>query len=171
MIKKKGIYQYYVEGDDDKCIVNALKSDLACIASGKVNVFNVVQEKFTNARIRTLKDNTIVVLVYDTDTTSTQILTENIKFLKAQKAVKEVICVPQVQNLEDELVRACGGISTVEQLTHSKTKTDYKRDLIKCTNLEQRLKSAQFDVNKMWCKTPTNSFAQFGNDAEKIKVE
>ena len=64
----KRIYQYYVEGDDEKALVNTLKSDLRCIESGKVDVFNVVQNLLKPTRLRTLKPNTIVVLVYDTDT-------------------------------------------------------------------------------------------------------
>ena len=171
MLKKKGNYQYYVEGEDDRCIVNTLKGDMACIVSGKVNVFNAVQERFTLARIRPLKDNTSVVLVYDTDTNNTRILSENIQFLKKQKAVKEIICIPQVKNLEDELVRACMNISAVEQLTHSPTVKDYKRDIIKCNNLKNRLEAASFDLTKLWCKVPTNAFSQFGNDAAQIKVE
>ena len=40
------IYQYYVEGENEKKIVNVLKSEKRCIVSGKVSVFNVTQEKF-----------------------------------------------------------------------------------------------------------------------------
>ena len=35
-MRKNGIYQYYVEGEDDKKIVNALKQEIGCIESGKV---------------------------------------------------------------------------------------------------------------------------------------
>ena len=66
-MRKNGIYQYYVEGEDDKKIVNALKQEIGCIESGKVEKFNVIQNKFSIARIRPLKSGTTVVLVYDTD--------------------------------------------------------------------------------------------------------
>lgn len=70
---------------------------------------------------------------------NTKILDENIAFLKRQKGIKEVICIPQVRNLEDELVRACN-IKNIVDLTKSLTKADYKRDLINCSNLSDRLK-------------------------------
>lgn len=48
---KKGInYQYYVEGEDEKKLLNVLKA-MGCIESGKVDKFNVVQNEFTFARI------------------------------------------------------------------------------------------------------------------------
>ena len=48
--------------------------------------------------MRTLKTGTTVVLVYDTDVEmNTKILDENIAFLKRQKGIKEVICIPQVR--------------------------------------------------------------------------
>ena len=40
-------YHYYVEGEDDKKIVNTLKTDFQIIEPGKVDVFNVVQNVLT----------------------------------------------------------------------------------------------------------------------------
>lgn len=82
-MRKRGIYRYYVEGEDEKSLLNVLKRDLGCIESGKIDLFNVVQNRFTTARIRSLKPKTIVVLVYDTDVeTNLEILRYNIEFLK-----------------------------------------------------------------------------------------
>lgn len=121
-MRKSGIYQYYVEGEDERSLLNTLKLDLRCIESGKIDKFNVIQSRFTTARMRTLKTGTTVVLVYDTDVEmNTKILDENIAFLKRQKGIKEVICIPQVRNLEDELVRACN-IKNIVDLTKSLTK-------------------------------------------------
>ena len=69
-MKKESIYHYYVEGDDEKSVLDALKRDLGCVKSGKVDKFNVVQNRFTIERIRPLKSGTIVVLIYDTDITN-----------------------------------------------------------------------------------------------------
>ena len=80
-MRKSGIYQYYVEGEDERSLLNTLKLDLRCIESGN--------------------------------------------FLKRQKGIKEVICIPQVRNLEDELVRACN-IKNIVDLTKSLTTADYK---------------------------------------------
>ena len=76
-MRKSGIYQYYVEGEDERSLLNTLK--LRCIESGKIDKFNVIQSRFTTARMRTLKTGTTVVLVYDTDVEmNTKILDENI---------------------------------------------------------------------------------------------
>ena len=66
-----------------------MKLDLRCIESGKIDKFNVIQSRFTTARMRTLKTGTTVVLVYDTDVEmNTKILDENIAFLKKTKRNK-----------------------------------------------------------------------------------
>lgn len=101
------IYHYYVEGDDEKKVIDTLKTSMQLIISGKVDVFNVIERKFTRNQIMRLKQGTIVVLVFDTDTNQVDTLLENILFLQKQPIVKKVICVPQVKNLEDELLRSC----------------------------------------------------------------
>lgn len=168
-MKKQLNYQYYVEGEDEKCLLNTLKTDLRCIQPGKVDKFNAVQSRFTDARIRTLKPNTIIILVYDTDVDFTEILRYNIAFLNQKSAIKQVFCIPQVNALENELLRSCQ-IKTIQELTHSSSKANYKRDLINCTNLAARLKCCNFDISKMWTQIPLNSFFEFGNDASKIKL-
>lgn len=45
-----------------------------------------------------------------------------------------------------------------------------KRDFISCNNLAARLKKCNFDVAKLWSRVPNNSFGEFGNDADKIKI-
>ena len=35
-MRKSGIYQYYVEGEDERSLLNTLKLDLRCIESGKI---------------------------------------------------------------------------------------------------------------------------------------
>lgn len=168
-MKTKTNYQYYVEGEDEQKLLNTLKSQLRSIQIGKVDKFNVIQKRFNIARIRTLKQGTVVVLVYDTDIENISILRENISFLRKQTAVKNVICIPQVNNLEDELLRSCQ-ISVIGELTRSRTKKDFKRDLIRCTNLGERLKICSFDISKFWNCIPKNKFSIWGNDAYKIKI-
>lgn len=84
-MRKNVHYQYYVEGEDEKTVLNALKTELQCIQSGRIDKFNVIQKHFNIAHIRPLKQNTIVVLVYDTDVENTDILEQNIRFLKNRK--------------------------------------------------------------------------------------
>lgn len=111
-----------------------------------------------------------MVLVYDTDVEKIDIFRQNVDFLKSQNAIKEVICIPQVKNLEAELKRACQ-MKSVGQLTHSGTVKDYKRDLISCTNLAARLHQCNFNLSKFWSCVPGNEFKTWGNDADKIKIK
>lgn len=169
-MRRKEIYHYYVEGEDEKKLLEVLKRDLGCIESGKVEKVNVVHTKFSIARIRTLKPDTIVVFIYDTDVDDTlEILQYNIDFLKKQKGIKQVICIPQVNNLEEELLYACN-IKKITELTKSDSKTNYKRDLLNCSNLAGRLSACGFNITKLWSRMPSNGFKYFGNGAEKIKL-
>lgn len=168
-MRRNGIYQYYVEGDNEKKLINTLKQELKCIQAGKVDKFNPVQEKFSNTRLRTLRTGTIVVLVYDTDTDSIDILRDNVSFLKKQSVIKEIICIPQVRRLEDELVRACD-IKNIHELTKSSSAKDFKRDFNKCNNLEDVLRKVDFQMDKMWNQMPQNDFSIFGNDSQRIKL-
>ncbi len=43
--------------------------------------------------------------------------------------VKEVICITQVKNLEDELLRSCD-VKQIKELTGSKSNSNYKRDML-----------------------------------------
>lgn len=164
------LYQFYVEGEDEKKVIEVLKKDLKIIVSGKVDVLNVVQKEIKVPRIRTLKTGTIVILVYDTDVEKVDILEKNIRRLKSSKHIKKVICIPQVNNLEDEMVRATN-VRHVTDLLGSKTLTDYKRDLIKCTNLDKKLQESGFDISKLWCRMPENDFSVYGNDSKLIKLK
>lgn len=90
-------YQYYVEGDDEKKLLEILKRDFRCIKSGKIDKY-------------------------------------------------------------------------IRQLTHSTSTTDFKRDLISCSNLHTRLAKCGFDISKFWSRIPTNKFRFFGNNASFIKL-
>lgn len=53
--RKCKYYHYFVEGEDEEKIVKTLKTDLQMIAPGKIQRFNVIQEKLTKYRLLTLK--------------------------------------------------------------------------------------------------------------------
>ena len=162
------LYQFYVEGEGEKKIIETLKKDMSLIVSGKVEVLNVVQHEIKNARLMTLKKGTNVVLVYDTDVCNTDILDKNIKLLKSNNRIKRIMCIPQVLNLEDELIRATT-MRKVTDLLNSKTLTDYKRDLLKCSNLDKKLYDKEFDISKFWNEEPPAKFSRHGNDSALIK--
>ena len=164
------LYHYYVEGENEEKVVNTLKSELRYIQPGKVSVFDVVKKHMTKNRLMRLKQGTVVVLVFDTDTDSAEILKENIALIKKQKAIKKLICITQVKNLEDELVRSCE-IRNARELTGSRSITDYKRDLNSEKNLGAKLVSRMFDIDKFWSKEPEGVFRSITNDAKMIKLK
>ena len=83
------IYQFYVEGEDEKKVIETLKKDMNLIVSGKVEVLNVIQKEIKTPRIRTLKTGTNVVLIYDTDIDKTDILDKNYQPAEIQQAYKK----------------------------------------------------------------------------------
>lgn len=160
---------YYVEGEDEKKLINVLKTQLRVIKPGKVQKLNVVEQEITEMHLRTLSCGTMVVLVFDTDTGNLNLLRRNINILKACKAVSEVVLIPQVLNLEDELVRSCK-IKKIEELLNSKSKTEFKSDFIHVSNLEKKLQEHQFDINFLWCEKPAPPYQEIENQAYKIKL-
>ena len=162
-------YHYYVEGQDEKKLIDTLKTRLRLIRAGKVQVFNVVQNKINQTRLMGLQRNTCVVLVFDTDHGTPSLLQENIRIIQKHQNVSNVICITQVRNLEDELIRSCQ-IRSIRELTGSKSDSNYKSDLIHCSNLDQRLKSVGFDIKLIWAKEPDGKFSGVRNEAIVIKV-
>lgn len=164
-------YLYYVEGEDDKKVVDTLKKDMKLIIPGIARVFNVVENVLTNSRLITIKENTTVILVFDTDTGKVDKVKKNIEILKNSSNVKEIICITQVKNLEEELVRSCN-IKSAQELTSSKSVTNYKRDIKNITNLDKKLKEHNFDIEKFWSKNdPVYEREGIKNEADKIKIK
>ena len=163
-------YQYCVEGADEEKLINVLKSQMCLIYLGKVEKINVVQEELTRLRLMQLRKDTIVVLVFDTDTGNVDILRKNIQILNQCCQVKKVICIPQVENLEDELLRSCD-IRQIRELTGSKSNKDYKHALVIEKNLAVKLESKNFDISKFWIKNPSNLFSGILNESQEIKLK
>lgn len=166
---KREQYHYFVEGEDDRKVVNTLKTDLQWIKPGKVQVFNVIEEELTSLITRTLKPGTIVVLVFDTDTGKKNTLLKNIRFLQKDSNVKQVLCIMQVKNLEDEFLRSCA-ISQIKELTGSKSNSDYKRDLLRQSNLADKLKKHHFQFEKFW-NSSDKVYESICNDSAQIKIK
>ena len=161
--------QYFVEGEDEKKLVNTLKNQLGVIRPGKVQKLNVVENKIPINILRTLKKGTMVVLVFDTDTEKTDTLNNNIEMLKDCSFISSVITITQVKNLEDELVRSCN-IKNIKELLNSRSKKDFKSDLIRITNLDSKLKEHEFDINLFWSKQPDKPYQKIVNEADQIKI-
>jgi len=96
------ILHYFVEGENERKLIETIKNKY--LYSGKIKIINTIQNKVPNSILRTLERETVVVLVFDTDVEKIDILDENIKLIKNSNNVKDVICIPQIKNLEDELI-------------------------------------------------------------------
>lgn len=160
---------YYVEGEDEVKLIEVLKSNLRVIKPGKIQKLNVLQQEISTARLRTIKPATMVVLVFDTDTNNLDILKENLKILNSCTSVSEVVTIPQFHNLEEELIRSCN-IKNITQLLNSKSRTEFKTDLIRVSNLDKKLKDHNFDITIFWNQNPQPPYDIISNQSDKIKL-
>ena len=160
---------YYVEGDDEKKLLDVLKTDLRLIKPGKIQKLNVTTQEITAARLRTLSRDTMVVLVFDTDAGNVEILMSNIRTLENCKAVSDVVIIPQVPNLEGELVRSCD-IRNIKELLNSKTNGEFKSDIMSVSNLAKKLQDHKFDIQVFWSGIPTGAYQNIDNQAAKVKM-
>ena len=152
-----------------KKLIEVLKTDMRLIMPGKVQILNVVQKRISDTKLRILAPGTILVFVFDTDVGDPSILIENIKKAKMSSNIKDVYCVPQVKNLEEELVRAIGE-RDIKKLLNSKSQKDFKRDMNRERNLKSKLESLHFDIHKLWTKNPGTPFDVITNSSKKIKL-
>ena len=163
------IYQYYVEGEDEKRIIEVLKTDMQLIKPGKVQVLNVVQERISDMKLRVLSEGTTLIFVFDADAGNPEILSENIAKALGAANVKEVHCITQVKNLEDEIVRSTN-IKKIEELFNSKNKGEFKKDLLRKRNVKQYLEAHSFDLSKFWSLDPPKPYEKITNEAEMVKL-
>lgn len=163
-------YIYYVEGQCEEKLVKTLKTDMRLILPGKIIKRNVVQERLRRAQLTTLKRGTTAVLVFDTDTDNTDILMENIDILNQEKAITKVICITQVENLEDEIVRSCD-VKNANELTNSRSISSFKSDFIRASNLKGTLEKHKFCFEKLWCESSNrNQYSGIVNGADEIRI-
>ena len=94
---------------------------------------------------------------------------KNIKMLNECSFISKVITIPQVKNLEDELVRCCN-IGNITELLNSRSKKDFKSDLIHVTNLDSKLREHGFNINLFWNKQPDAPYQRIVNEAAQIKI-
>ena len=160
-------FQYFVEGETEKKLIEELKKEQSYIISGKVSVFNVIEKKIPNAVITDLRNSTVAILVFDTDKKEISVLQENITRLKRCKNIKEIWCVMQVEDLEDELIRATD-VKEIKELIGCRSNNDFKRDFLREKRLMYKLRNHQFQIEKMWVTQPSEEYKSFRNDGKRI---
>lgn len=160
---------YFVEGECEEALISALKAAPAVITPGKTKVLNVLTEEITKSRLIMISPGTTVVFVFDTDVPITDRLKLNISRIEQYCTSSKLIFLPQVRNLEDELVR-CTDISKITELTKSKSTSNFKADFCKVSNLRATLTKHQLDVLKLWTMNPPEPFTFIPANSSAIKV-
>ena len=157
-----------MEGECEKAFLTALKESPALITPGKITVLNVLTEEISKSRLISLSPGTTVVFVFDTDIEITEKLKLNISRIENYFDKSRLIFLPQVRNLEDELVR-CTDISRVTELTKSPSKSDFKSDFCRMTNCRAVLTRHHLDVLKLWTVNPPVPFTFLPRNSDRIK--
>lgn len=170
MIANRKCY-YFTEGQCEEKLVKALKLKPALLKSGKVKLFNVVQNILPVSILMSIEPGSVAVLVFDTDKDETDHLKQNIKLLKKRCTGVEVLTILQVLNFEDEVERATD-VNCAENLTRSKTVEDFKSSVnrMKEIDLRRALERHKLSMNTLWTKEPPKSFHFLSQDSGKIKV-
>ena len=166
-------YQYFVEGECEKRLIKAfMYVSPVSFVDGKVEVFNFVNEKMSNQRARSIKRGTKVVIVFDTDTSSTVTLEYNLSVLERIALVdkKNLFLVPSVNNFEDELLYACNGISNINQLFSTNGLGEFKKKFVAHKDIYSKMISVGFDIDKMWSRNPSGIFTKYTNRSKSLKV-
>ena len=160
------ILHYFVEGENEKKLIETIKNKY--LYSGKVKIINTIQNKVPNSILRTLERETVVVLVFDTDIEKIDVLDENIKLIKSSNNVKDIICIPQIKNLEGELIYSTN-INKIVELLESKSKKDFKNDFNNCKNLLKKLEEKEFKISKLWSRNAKDVYMKYKNNSGIIK--
>ena len=115
--------------------------------------------------------NSFVTLIFDTDIPQTDILRENISLLKKHCTGVRVIYLAQVQNFEDEIVRATD-VKSAADLTRSPNVRTFKSDFVRMKAKECRsaLERHHLDVKILWAKKPLPPFDFFEQNGHCIKA-
>ena len=153
---------YFVEGECEEALINALKKDPAIIIPGRVKVWNVIEKVLPDSILRTIQPGSTVVFVFDTDVQRTGNLEKNIQKLKKFAGKVIVVFLHQVMNLEDELIRSTD-VKNITELTKSKTRSDFKRDFCHLTDCRKVLEAHKFDIKKMWKQSLPGEFLSFSD--------
>ncbi len=162
---------YLVEGACERQLINALKSEPSKLIPGAIIVHNVVQKKIPKAYVVSFGRNSFVSLVFDTDIPQTDILRENISLLKKHCTGVRIIYLAQVQNFEDEIVRATD-VKSAADLTRSPNVRTFKSDFVrmKLKDCRSALERHHLDVKVLWTKKPPSPFAFFEQNGHCIKT-
>ena len=159
---------YFVEGECEAKLINALKEAPAVIRPGKIKIINVIQNVLSSSQLVQIQAGTTVVLAFDTDVPKTDCLQENIRQLRKKCTKVELVFLAQVRNFEEELVR-CTDVERASELTHSRSNKDFKRDFCATTNTRYLLDRHNLVLSKLWTTHPPEEFSFVTSNSDIIK--
>lgn len=162
---------YFVEGQCEEQLINALKAEPRLLTPGKVNVHNVIQAEIPRRTVNMIKPGTTVVFVFDTDLDKTDILKKNIAYVSKYASQVKIINLMQVLNFEDEITRATD-VKKAQEITRSNSVGGFKSDFCKLKVEECRnaLERHHIDVSVLWTKMPPEPFMFLEQGGETIKI-
>ena len=160
---------YYVEGECERQLINALKMSPEVLMPGKVKVYNVIQNLIPKSQLLSIQPRTTVALVYDTDVKDRKNLDKNVELIKKYTWNVIVINMMQVLDFEDEIEKSTD-VKTAKDLTKSKSVSNFKTDFCKmkaeeCRNLLER---HNFDINEIWASDPPAAFKDLEQGVSKV---
>jgi hypothetical protein len=161
---------YFVEGECEEALINALKMQPSLVYPGKVRKHNVIQNLIPKSILLSIKPKTQVVFVFDTDVKRVDILRKNIERIKKYCSQIMIVHLMQVFNFEDEIVRSTD-VKKAQDLTKSKSLSNFKHDFGRMNPKEcrQNLKRHRFDIHKIWVTKPRKDFSNFEQNGGLIK--
>lgn len=168
------LIRYFVEGECEKKFLKSfMYLDCDCFIEGKVEVLNFVNTKISKPFARSIKKDTRVVIITDTDAGDTTILDYNIETLIniSLIPVENIVVVQSVKNFEEEIIYSCSQIHDINQLLSTKGKDEFKKKFIAHKDLVSKLHSVGFSINKIWSRKANPPFDKYNNDSQKIKKD
>ena len=167
------LYRYFVEGQCEKKILREYMflQEGPRFIDGKVEVMNFVNEKISPIFARTIKRDTTVVIVIDTDVNNIATFEENMKTLKRVAMLDDdhIWVVKSVKNFEDELVYS-SDVSNVHRLFGTKGIAEFKTKFINHSDIKSKLADVGFSLNKLWTREGEPPFDRYPNCGHKIKL-
>lgn len=162
---------YIVEGECEKKLITALKLNPKKLIDGKIIVRNLINKHLTKTFLSKIRPESTVVLVFDTDVERTEILKNNIESIKNHTNHVQIIYLPQVLNLEDELVR-CTDVKKITELTQSTGIHNFKNDFNHLKDYECRnmLDKHALNVGLLWKEETPKAFGFLPKNSEIVKI-
>ncbi|MFA5283653.1 MAG: hypothetical protein WC366_04035 [Bacilli bacterium] len=164
------IYRYFVEGECEKFFVKVFShGEKQYFKPGKVDVHNVVNESLSSAMLRTLKNDTTLILIYDVDKYNSDLLQQNLKSIRKYARVREIIHIQSVKNFEDELIR-CSKINNLNEIFSTESTEEFKKKFLACKDLCAKMEEIELNFNELWNKiTDQKELQKFRSDPRRIK--